>query len=75
MYLVFTLMPGEIYGRQIRSLLLCLCDVFRAIINSLVCCFIFQEVKELTTSILKGTSLFKSGFHQEGQHFSKKWKS
>ena len=31
-------MPGGTYGRQLGSLLLCLCDVFRALINSLVCC-------------------------------------
>ena len=37
MYLVFTRMPGESYRRRVMSLLLCLCDVFRALINSLVC--------------------------------------
>ena len=37
MYLVFTCMPGESYHRQLRSLLLCLCDVFQVLINSLVC--------------------------------------
>ena len=37
MYLAFTRMPGQSYRRQLRSLLLCLCDVFRALINSLVC--------------------------------------
>ena len=36
-YLVFTRMPGESYGRRLRSLLLYLCYVFRALINSLVC--------------------------------------
>ena len=36
MYLVFTRMPGESYRRRLGSLLLCLCDVFRALINSLV---------------------------------------
>ena len=36
MYLVFTRMPGESYLRLLRSLLLCLCDVFRALITSLV---------------------------------------
>ena len=35
MYLVFTRMPGESYRSLLRSLLLCLCDVFRALINSL----------------------------------------
>ena len=34
MYLVFTHMPGESYCRQLKSLLMCLCDVFRALINS-----------------------------------------
>ena len=33
MYLVFTHMLGESYRRQFRSLLLCSCDVFPAIIN------------------------------------------
>ena len=37
MYLVFTRMPGESYRRRLGSLLLCFCDVFRALINSLVC--------------------------------------
>ena len=36
MYLVFTRMPGESYRRRLRSLL-CLYDVFRALVNSLVC--------------------------------------
>ena len=39
MYLVFTRMPGESYCRRLRSLLLCLCDVFRTLINSLICWF------------------------------------
>ena len=38
MYLVFTCMPGERYHRKLGSLLLlCFCDVFRGLINSLVC--------------------------------------
>ena len=36
-YLVFTRMPGESCRRRLRSLLLCLCYVFLALINSLVC--------------------------------------
>ena len=40
MYLVFTRMPGESYRRRLRSLLLYLCYVFRALINSLVCWFV-----------------------------------
>ena len=30
MYLIFTRMPGESYRRRLRSLLLCLCDVFQS---------------------------------------------
>ena len=37
MHLVFTCMPGDSYCKPFRPLLLCLCDVFRAQINSLVC--------------------------------------
>ena len=36
MYLVFTRMPGESDRKRLRSLLLCLCDVFRGLINSFV---------------------------------------
>ena len=35
-YLVFARMLGESYRRRLRSLLLCLCDVFRTLIKSLV---------------------------------------
>ena len=34
---LFTRRPGESYRSRLRSLLLCLCDVFRQLINSLVC--------------------------------------
>ena len=37
MYLVFTPTPGESYRRRLRPLLLYLCYVFRALMNSLVC--------------------------------------
>ena len=33
MYLVFTRMLGESFHRQFRSLLLCLSDIFQALIN------------------------------------------
>ena len=36
MHLVFTRLPGENYSRRLGSLLLCLCDVFLALIHSLV---------------------------------------
>ena len=37
MNIVFTRTPGESYHRRLGSLLLYLCYVFRALINSLVC--------------------------------------
>ena len=37
MYLAFTRMPGANYHWRLGSLLLGLCDVFRARVNSLVC--------------------------------------
>ena len=37
MHLVLTRMPGESYRRRLRSTLLCLCEVVRAPVNSLVC--------------------------------------
>ena len=39
MYSVLTRMPGESYRRRLRSLLLYLCYVFLALIDSLVCGF------------------------------------
>ena len=47
MYLAFTRMPGESYCRRLRSLLLCLCDVFRELINSLVCLLILFRRSDL----------------------------
>ena len=43
MYLIFTGMLRESYRKRLRSLLLCLCDVFRAIITSL-CVLILHEL-------------------------------
>ena len=43
-HLVFTRRPGESYRRRLR-LLLCLCDVFGALINSLVCCTVSQALR------------------------------
>ena len=37
MYLVFTRIPDENYLRRLRSFLLCLCDVFLALINRAFC--------------------------------------
>ena len=50
-YLLFTRMPDESYRRRLRSLLLCLCDFFRALSNSFVCWF--------CTSALRGLLLFQ----------------
>ena len=46
MYLVFTHTPGESYRRRLRSLLLYLCYVFRALISSFVCWLSIQNVKK-----------------------------
>ena len=45
MYLVFNRMPGISYIRRLGSLLLRLCDVIRALINSLVFRFDFFRTK------------------------------
>ena len=39
MYLAFTRTSSESYCRRLRSLVLCLCDVFRELIYSLACSF------------------------------------
>ena len=44
-------MPGESYRRRLRSLLLYLCYVFRALINSLVCRFAPTCVWFLTSAL------------------------
>ena len=52
-YLLFARTPGENYRSQLRSLLFCLCDVFRTLINSLVCWFLC-----MTTAIIIAGLLF-----------------
>ena len=54
LYLVFTRIPGESYRRRLRSLLLYLCYVFRALIISLACyfcCFAFTVRQVIITSV------------------------
>ena len=51
MYHLSTPMPGESYRRRLRSLLLCLCDVFRALIISLMCMLIPK--KESTCNVFR----------------------
>ena len=43
MYLVVTRVPGESYRRRLRSLLLCLCYVFRALIKSLCVLILYMR--------------------------------
>ena len=52
MYLVFARMPGESYRRRLRSLLLCWCDVLRAIINSLVCWFFLYVLQLMSLPVV-----------------------
>ena len=42
-YLVVSRMPDERYRRRLGSLL-CLCDVHRSLIISLVCCYRYKNV-------------------------------
>ena len=46
-YLVFIRMSGDSHQRRLWPLLLCLCDVFRALINSLVCCMFTEPIADL----------------------------
>ena len=55
MYLVFTRMPGESYRRWLRSLLLYLCYVFRALINSLVYWFFTSALGLILFQIFDAT--------------------
>ena len=57
-YLVVTRIPGESYHRQLRSLLLCLCDVSRALINSLACWFCTCALGLVLFQICLFTALF-----------------
>ena len=58
MYFVFTSMPGVSYNRRLTSLLLCLCDVFRAPINSLVCWLIAILGEQFTCVVLEKEHAF-----------------
>ena len=51
----FTCMPGKNYRRRLVSLLSCLCDVFRGLINSLVCSFILFFKCSLMSTETVGT--------------------
>ena len=62
MYFVFTRLPGESYRKRLGSLLLYLCYVFRALINSLVCCFctsaLARVLVQIHSNIVKQFSIF-----------------
>ena len=66
MHLVFTRMTGEISGKQLRSLLLCLCDVLGALINYLfadseqviLSAFVFHHDSGATKLLTIRVSLF-----------------
>ena len=49
MHLVFTLMRDESYRRRLRSVL---CGVFRALINSLVCCYFCTPTTTFTDNVV-----------------------
>jgi len=57
MYLVFTRLSGESYSRRLRSLLLYLWYVFRALINSPVCCFLSATKSRQTKTMCLNTSV------------------
>ena len=58
MYRVLTHMPGESYRRRLRSLLLCLCDVFRAFITSF-CLLILHKQYGVSFRLLLSTLVVK----------------
>ena len=60
MYLVFTRTSGESYRRRLRSLMLYLCYVFRALINSLV---LIKKIKKNKKNIY--ISVFLSQYVNE----------
>ena len=60
MYLAFTRVPGEGCRRQLRSLLLYLCYVFRALLSSLVCSMMELPVRDLSIDWLVGSLVSRS---------------
>ena len=57
-----TRMPGESYGRRLRSLFLRLCYVFRALITSLVCWFCTSALDLVLFLIREDIKLFITDF-------------
>ena len=64
---IYTRMPREIYCRRIRSLLLCSCDVLRALINSLVRWFHTAALGHVLFQILAVC------FCPNGLHWNVRW--
>ena len=67
MSFVFTGMPGKSYRRRLRPLLLCLCDVFLAQINSIVCWLSLYRVDR--SRYKKYKSLYKKSLAQADHVF------
>ena len=74
MYLTFTYIPGESYCRWLRSLLLCLCDVFHTLINSLMpCWFCMSTLGLIRFQIMIWESLGKQHFWPQSGKVWGKW--
>ena len=68
MYLAFTHIPGESYRRRLRSLLLCLCDVFRrALIADSRACVLIENGCSTAERTLECATLCDSHLIREGQ--------
>ena len=67
MYLVLTRMMSESYRRRLRSLL-CLCDVFQALINSLLHDSKQNVFKIQSVIIQTGWQLWNQSLNQCAQH-------
>ena len=70
MYLVFTRKPGDSYRNRLRSLLLHLCYLFRALVNSLLCWFLTNTLITAITygdryaGNIKSSSVISSEHHK-----------
>ena len=69
MYIVFRRVPAESYRRRLRSLSLCLCYVFRALITSLECWFYTSALGLVLCQILNKAEIVKTEFLAVGETF------
>ena len=56
MYLVFTRMPGENYRKRLKSLMLCLCDVFDRQLTPLFADFVDSVFVTLFTTMVEAAN-------------------